>query len=193
MVESDPVYPEQHVRAEDGTCRIEWTVSSSPINKGVVRHRASCDLPLEGQIHLLAAILERALENEGDADPFHTLFWGRLSPDLRQDRLEMSRRLATAAHFSPDWDSEKGRPKGGHENAFVVKLANRAMIYRELEKLFAGFNKKLELSSAEKVLIGEAGTLPFFEQLSKIGVQASERLPFDCLAWFSVSELPGPK
>ncbi len=193
IVESHPVHPEQHVLAEDGDCRLQWIVYTSDVNRGVVKHRATCHQPLEGQIPLLSAILEKVLETEGDTGPFRTLFWGRLTPDVRQDRLEMSSRLAMAAHLSPDWDSEKGRSRKGHVNAFVVELANKAMIYRELEGLFARFNRKLEFSSAEKVLIAEAGTLPFFDQLGKNGVQASERLPFDCLTWFSISAVPGPE
>jgi hypothetical protein len=33
----------------------------------------------------------------------------------------------------------------------------------------------------------EAGKLPFFDALTMHGVQAKDRLPFDCQAWFSVS------
>lgn len=61
------------------------------------------------------------------------------------------------------------------------------MIYPELKELFEGFHKNITFSSAEKVLVLEAGKLPFFDQLKPHGIRASDRLPFDCMTWFSVS------
>ena len=83
--------------------------------------------------------------------------------------------------------SKKGRPKNGDINGFVKDLANRQMIYPELKELFEGFHKSITFSCAEKVLVLEAGKLPFFDQLKPHGIKASDRLPFDCMAWFSVS------
>lgn len=99
----------------------------------------------------------------------------------------MSLRLARAAHNSPGWDAKKGRSKNGDINGFVKDLANRQMIYPELKELFDAFHKSISFSCAEKVLVLEAGKLPFFDQLKPLGIKASDRLPFDCMAWFSVS------
>jgi hypothetical protein len=41
----------------------------------------------------------------------------------------------------------------------------------------------------EKVRVLEAGKLPFYDQLKQKGVAATDRLPFDCMAWFSLSAL----
>lgn len=40
----------------------------------------------------------------------------------------------------------------------------------------------------EKVLVSSAGDLPFFEQLVPYGVKAVDRLPFDGMAWFAVTD-----
>jgi len=56
-----------------------------------------------------------------------------------------------------------------------------------LKEVFANFNRSVRFARAEKVLITEAEKLPFFEPLKKHGVQPKDRLPFDCLTWFSVS------
>ena len=81
-----------------------------------------------------------------------------------------------------------GKPKKGDINRFVKDLANREMIYPELKELFDGFNRSIRLSTVEKVRVQEAGQLPFFDQLQQQGIQAGDRLPFDCLVWFSVSK-----
>jgi hypothetical protein len=39
------------------------------------------------------------------------------------------------------------------------------------------------------VLILPAGQLPFSEALGNSGVRNSDKLPFDCQAWFSVQPL----
>ena len=126
------------------------------------------------------------LEDEKQARAFRALSWGRLAPDQRVPH-EMSYRLALAAFESPLWDKKRGRAKTGHENNCVVELANKADIYRELKLIFATLNRSVRFSSAEKVLVMEAGKLPFFDALKMHGVQAKDRLPFDCQAWFSVS------
>jgi hypothetical protein len=62
------------------------------------------------------------------------------------------------------------------------------MIYPELKELFERFQRTIRFSCAEKVLVTEAAKLPFYDQLKQRGVKASDKLPFDCMAWFSVSE-----
>jgi hypothetical protein len=191
VVQFDPRYMETTYRITSGACQISWTVHKSDLNKGVVQHRSKCTLPLNKQLPLLSQILAEILKDTENAGSFHTFFWGRLIPDERNGNLEMSFRLAMAAYRSPLWDAKGGRPKTGHENAFVVDLANKSNIYSELKRLFEKFDRKLEFSSAEKVLIMEAGKLPFFDQLKKHGVKATYKLPFDCLTSFSVSTIIG--
>jgi hypothetical protein len=61
------------------------------------------------------------------------------------------------------------------------------MIYPELKELFARFHKSITFSCAEKVLVQKAGELPFYEQLQQQGVKAADKLPFDCMTWFSIA------
>jgi hypothetical protein len=167
-------------------CSIDWISRNSEI--GVIIHRTQCAVPLSGQLPLLTQICTEFFGKDKNAPDFRTLFWGRLAPDGSQAASQdLSLRLARAAHKSSGWDVKKGRPKNGDINGFVRDLANRQMIYPELKELFEGFHKSITFSCAEKVLVLEAGKLPFFDQLKPHGIQASDRLPFDCMAWFSVS------
>jgi len=169
-----------------GDCSIDWIARNSEI--GVIIHRARCDASLSRQLPILRQIFTEFLKEDENAPAFRTLFWGRLAPDgSKPASQEMSLRLARAAHNSPGWDAKKGRPKNGDINGFVKDLANRQMIYPELKELFEGFHKRITFSCAEKVLVLEAGKLPFFDQLNPLGIKASDRMQFVCMAWFSVS------
>jgi hypothetical protein len=170
----------------DESCHLSLTAYESESNLGVVVVRSKCVLSWQRQLSLIEKGLARVLEDEKQASAFRALSWGRLAPDERVP-YEMSYRLALAAFESPLWDKKRGRAKTGHENNCVVELANTADIYRELKVIFAVLNRSVRFSSAEKVLVMEAGKLPFFDALKMHGVQAKDRLPFDCQAWFSVS------
>ncbi len=171
----------------DASCEVNLTVHRSELNRGIVHVRSKCALSWERQLFLFNKVLRKVLEDNKQADAFHTLFWGRLVPDPPEGPQQMSYRLALAAFQSPLWDKKLGQAKKGHENECVAELANGADIYRELRPIFAAFDRQIRFSSAEKVLIAEAENLPFFDALKKHGIQAKDRLPFDCLAWFSVS------
>jgi hypothetical protein len=188
MVETNPRLMETTYRIKTTACEIGWIVYNSDLNKGVVKNHSNCSLSLQDRVPLLSRILAELLSDQETAVSFHTLFWGRLTPSTKQD-TEMSYRLAMAAHFSRLWDSERGSPKSGHVNDLIVKLANDATIYSELKKMFEMRDRNLEFSGAEKVLVMKADQLPFFDQLKKHGVKATDKLPFDCLSWFSVSRL----
>jgi hypothetical protein len=169
-----------------GDCTIQWIARNSEI--GVIKYWSQCRLSLAEQLPLLEKICGEFFSKDRNAQAFRTLFWGRLAPDeTRHGLQEMSLRLALAAHKSPGWDAQRGRPKNGDINGFVRDLSNRAMIYPELKELFARFHKSVVFSCAEKVLVQKAGKLPFYDQLKQQGVKAADKLPFDCMAWFSVS------
>lgn len=181
FLDSNTIYS---VSSED--CTIEWIARNS--EPGVIKHLARCALPLSQQRHFLTQICTEFFSKDKNAQAFRTLFMGSLRSDVsKPGSQEMSMRLALAAHKSPDWDAKRGRPKNGDINGFVKNLANREMIYPELKELFERFNKCLQFSCAEKVLVTKAEKLPFFDKLKQDGVKASDRLPFDCMAWFSVS------
>ncbi len=167
-----------------GGCTLTWIARNS--EKGVVLHRSQCAAPLTVQVKLLENICRVFFQNNEHAQSLRTVFWGRLEPDMPNGSRELSLRLALAAHQSPDWDARRGRPGNGDFNGFVKALANSSLIYPELKELFERFHKTIRFSCAEKVLVMEAGKLPFYEQLKQHGVKASERLPFDCMTWFSV-------
>jgi hypothetical protein len=172
-----------------GECAIKWIARNSEI--GVILHRSECAVSLAEQMPLLAEIAAEFFTHDPNAQAFRTLFWGRLSPDTPADSGEFSLRLVLAASKSPQWDRRRGRPRGGDVNAFVKELANRELIYPELKDLFARFNKTISFACAEKVLVSEAAKLPFYDRLKAQGIKPTDKVPFDCMAWFSAAEAPG--
>lgn len=180
-------YSETTYSSSMADCTVAWMVRDS--EPYVVRQRARCAAPLEGQLPLMHAIGTAFFRQDPHAGAFRTLFWGRLAPDeTRGGPQEMAYRLALAAFHSAGWDPERGKPKDGDINGFVRKLANEAMIYPELKALFARLERDIIFSSAEKVLVMRADKLPFYDRLKQQGVRASDKLPFDCLTWFSANK-----
>jgi hypothetical protein len=167
-------------------CRIEWTVLAS--EAGVIRHRSDCALTLADQAPLIGNILH-GMQNSTTV-LIRTLYWGRLFPDGAKDTT-MPERLAAAAKVSADWDSARGKPGSRDVNGWVRTLANDAMIYGELRAVFRRAGFEIELSSVEKVLVLPAGELPFFDRLRDLGAGATDKVPFDFQAWFSVRPLSG--
>jgi hypothetical protein len=170
------------------SCTIQWIARNTEI--GVIKYWSDCTLSLAGQLPLLEKICAAFFSKDKNAQAFRTLFWGVLQPDNPEAPREMSFRLALAAYRSPGWDAKTGKARNGDINGFVKDLANREMIYPELKELLARFNKDIKFSTAEKVLAVRAEKLPFFDQLKQQGVKKADKLPFDCMTWFSVSPLP---
>jgi len=172
-------------RAAHDDCTIAWIAYNN--EPGVVKYTQNCTASLVEQLPLLKSICSAFLSQDRNAEVFHTLFWGRLASDSRAASREMSFRLAAAAFLSQEWDKRSGRPKSNDINRFARDLANQAMIYPELQELFANFHLSVTLSHVEKVLVLKAGQLPFYSELERLGARAADRLPFDCMAWFAVA------
>ncbi len=166
--EADPIvriqqrqaYRETVYEVRSGTCRIRWLFSHSEANKGIARHRADCQLPLNEQLELNARILREVLLHEHD---FHTLFLGGL-----RAYPELARRLANSSAKSPKWDVRSGRSRSGTADGYVMELANTSDLFAEWRALFARFHFSLKVTGVEKVSVGPG------------------RVPDDCLIWFSV-------
>ena len=191
VVTSDAQSQETTYTATSGACRISWIVSSLAINRGVVRQRSACSRPLAEQVPLIAKVMSKVLSEPSDAATLRTLYWGRLYPDGQPDSA-LAMRLALAAKRSELWDAVRGRPRTGNVNNQVRKLANNALIYAELREMFQKSGLDIQVAAVEKVLVAPAGKLPFFEQLPKGEIKATDRLPYDCMTWFSVTHL-GPQ
>ena len=192
VVKHDPENRETDYTIVSGDCRIAWTVYRTEANRGVIRHRSDCGLTLAGQAPLIGKLLRKVMAVDAEAAGFRTLSWGRLYPDGARDTT-MPARLALAAKRSAEWDAAKGAPRSGDVNGWVRKLANEAPIYEELRPVFSESSLDIRLSSVEKVLVQPAGRLAFFETLREGGVRASDKVPFDCQAWFSVRPADGAK
>ena len=173
--------------ASSGDCSITWIAHTGGPNQGVIKHSPRCDAPMTLQISLLTKICTALFSHDKDAGAFRTLFWGGLEAEGKPAAQELQFRLALAAYRSPGWDVRKGRPKSGDTNGFVKSLANGEPIYPELQELFNHFDRHITLAVVEKVRVLEAGKLPFYSKLKQHGVKATDMLPFDCMAWFSLS------
>jgi hypothetical protein len=182
-----PEYQEiQYCLAVDD-CRLCWKTHLNRINRGIVQSRTRCTKSLEDQLDGLSALMTEIVNHDPNGASLHTLFWGRLVPDTPQDDLKMAMRLALAAFKSDQWDRKKGKPVQGETVYWVRDLANSVMIYPELRKLFNSFDRRIKVAGVEKVLVLPAGRLPFFEKLKAHGVREGDKLPYDCLTWFSIS------
>ncbi len=191
QVERDSRLLETNFTVTAADCTISWRVFGSEVNRGVIQHRSDCALPLGEQAPLIARVLRRVMQPQGNVAQFRTLSWGRLYPDGARDAT-LAVRLALAAKRSPQWDAARGQPRSGDINGFVKKLANDAAIYEELLPVFRQAGLDIRLASVEKVLVLPAQSLPFFARLRPAGVQPRDKVPFDCQAWFAVEPARPP-
>ena len=161
-------------------CRIRWVVSRTGVNAGIAQLRSDCRLTMSEQLPLQSKLLARVAADEPG---LRTLFWGGLGK-----WAEWSERLALAAARSAAWDAKTGKPKAGQSvNAFVLSLMSQTDIFSEFEQVLADLHLRIKVSGVEKVSVTAAGSLPFFSgHLAPAGVSASDKVPFDCLIWFSV-------
>jgi hypothetical protein len=74
---------------------------------------------------------------------------------------------------------------------YVVKLANQEQIYSELLQAFREHDRSIRVSHIEKVRVLPAAELPFWRRLEREGVKPTDRLPFDCMLWFSIGREGG--
>ena len=175
--------------AFSGDCSVTWIAYNTGPNQGVIKHSPKCAAPLAQQLSLLTKICAAVFGRDKKAQAFRTLFWGGLDAEIKPASQELQLRLALAAYQSPGWDVKQGKPKKGDINGFIKDLANKEPIYPELKELFRRFHRHITLATVEKVRVIEAEKLPFYAQLKQKGVMAADRLPFDCMAWFSISTL----
>jgi hypothetical protein len=174
--------------AADGACRVSWILSAAEINRSVIRHHSRCSLPLAGQMPLIARVMGRVFEQYSGADAPRTLFWGRLYADGQQDAT-LAMRLVIAARHSKSWNAALGRPRGGNTNEAARRIANEALIYEDLRDVFRARGLDIRVASVEKVLVAPAGQLPFYRRLPQGEIKAADKLPYDCMTWFSIAKL----
>jgi len=175
--------------ASSGVCSITWIAYNGGPNQGIIKHSPRCAAPMALQVSLLTKICTALFIHDKDAGAYRTLFWGGLAAERKPASQELPLRLALAAYRSPGWDVRKGKPRNRDINGFIKELANGVPIYPELQELFRPFNRQITLATVEKVRVLEAEKLPFYSRLEQQGVKATDRLPFDCMAWFSLSPL----
>lgn len=185
-VEFDPYLKQTTYSIARDDCRICWVVYPSEANRGVIKHGSECRLQLADQAPLFEGLLEKLLADAAEPGVYRTLFWGRLYPDGKPSP-EMAMRLMSAAKRTAAWDAVRGSPENDDYNGFVRDLLNDASAYEELRAVFRKSGLDLRVSSVEKVLVTPAGDLPFFNQFQGGEIEATDRLPFDCMTWFAIT------
>jgi len=187
QVEYDSLLQTKSYSIKDSSGSHKFYVYLSNLNNGIIRYRYIGSSHLIQQIKPMSVILEFIFSDSSLHVDFNTLHWGALGNVSTQD-YSMSRRLALAAAQSAEWNKISGKPLKGHENLFVQKIANNAVIYSELKGLFNGLGYKIEISGVEKVFIQQAKKLPFWDDISS-QVNITDKLPYDCQTWFRIERI----
>lgn len=137
-----------------------WVLGQSPTEE-------KSDQSIDWQISIMEKLLVKALEDQNKIP--RTLSVGRLVETFG-DNKEISKRLAEAAKNSALWDKKRGKGLKGGDNRTVTIILNENNIYRELSDMFKKHGLAIKVAHVEKVLVSK------------------DKLPFDCMVWFSVKK-----
>ncbi|HEY4361403.1 MAG TPA: hypothetical protein VGN17_10550 [Bryobacteraceae bacterium] len=96
---------------------------------------------------------------------------------------EMRSRLVLLASNSGEWDPVRGKPRSGGMEALVRKYAARSGFLKGWEDVFLRHGVRIEVAGVEDVQIDKAASLPFFDELRRKGLTATDRVPSTCLLW----------
>ncbi len=187
-VEKRPEYRETVYKILAGDQKeIALTTYQTELNKEILDFRSDSGAPFKEQLQLLSALLKTVLSNEKD-NHFKTFYIGRMATAFGRKNLQLSKRLALAAHVSDLWNNELGKPFSGHENTVSTVLANQFSIYSELSDVFSKQGISIRVSAIEKVLVAQAENLPFAGSLKAEGIGKMALLPYDGMTWFSMTQ-----
>src|SRR5262249_35257223 len=95
-------------------------------------------------------------------------------------------RLAVRTARSPIWNLQRGRPQNESIDTFLKDIAGDPSFYPEWQTIFDRFRLTVRVSGIERGTIDQAHNAPDFDSLQKQGVNPGDRVPVDCLLWFSV-------
>ena len=160
-------------------CGVSWTLESTDLNRSVAQLRTNCEPALDTVISTSDQIIG-AMERT-DPGRFRTVDTLFLSGLLGLP--EMRPRLALLAWSSGEWDPVRGRPKSGRIEALVRKYAERSGFLKGWKEMFLHHGVRIEVSGTEDAHIEKAGSLPFFDELRRKGVNANDLVPSTCLLW----------
>lgn len=122
---------------------------------------------IDWQVAVMEKLLSAALEDQKKIP--RMLSVGRLVETFGHNK-EISKRLAEAARTSALWDKKRGKGLKGRDNSAVKTILNENNIYHELIEMFKKHGLIIKVAYVEKVLVGK------------------NKLPYDCMVWFSVNK-----
>ena len=154
------------------------------INKGIIIFRYKGSSQLADLLPRIDTLLCTVFNDSINNFDFSTIAWGRLSSGLNHD-YTLSKRLVLYAKNSDQWDPRKGIPLFTHINDFTKALKDDFSI--ELNPVLQKYYYKIKSISAEKVLVGPAEKLLFWDEI-KSQVDPRDKLPYDCQLWFIISK-----
>jgi hypothetical protein len=160
-------------------------VSKNDLNKSVIKYMYKGTRALSLQLPKLDGLFYSVFNDDENDYDFSTIAWGRLSDGFRRE-FTLSKRLVLSAKKSPDWDTKSGIPVSGYKNDFVKSLKDEFSI--ELAPLLKKYNYEIIALSVEKVLVGPAGKLEFWDEI-KSQVGPEDKVPYDCQLWFIIRKI----
>lgn len=180
-IERDSVNQEISWSVKDSAMHLSIKTYLQNLNKDILTYRFSGSLSLIEQIPIIDTLLYTIFNDSSVENTFRTLTWGRLNDHKNHD-YTLAKRLSLIAYRSKRWNLSKGMPYTGNANNFVIDNAKN--FAPEIDSLLTKYNYKVKSISVEKVLVGYAEELPFWDEL-KESVNPRDRLPFDCQLWFN--------
>jgi hypothetical protein len=162
-------------------CQPSFEVPLNKTEKWGLVYQSNCSLPPSQLLPLISKLLD-IVTKKVDLDMVGSVFWGSIY------NSEFSSRLAIAALRSPEWDRKKGQPKSLPLHSFIERLMIEERVFGDVIDIFAQHGVYLDVLSVEKVGILEVKETNLFEKLNMIGVDSNDKLPIDCLVWFSTVE-----
>ena len=70
-------------------------------------------------------------------------------------------------------------------DALIRKYGQDSGFLKGWEEMFRRHRVRIDFRGVEDVRIEKAGSLPFFDELRRLGVGANDRVPSTCLLWIS--------
>lgn len=166
-------------------CRLVWILHRA-FDEPVFgfSEKSKCDLPIEQQMRLRGALLEKVIADTNNMQGIRGFSWGRLQRGDTND--EYAKRFTIAVSKSPQWDKRKGKliGAGAKDYHFLPDLINRENVFSELTALFSAHNLTLRATDLEVVYVGNV-------DIESAGITKKDKLPVDGSLVFTVIKKPG--
>ncbi len=171
LVEENKALNTRHYLLTDGDCKILWRLQFFQNGKGFgIREEVHCELPLQEQIPMRQALLQKVASETNQMQGVRNFVWGTIP-----NKNIFMPRLAAALAASGNWDANTGRLRGkaAQNRHFLSDLINQQNLFSEVLESFAKEGWLLQVVDLEKLQTGSITTIGKF--------------PTDCAIVFSLT------